>query len=1127
MPQPNYIALRYQNVYTLSGNNITDYYYNDGKIYLDGQENLGEVKELTLTAEQTNRITRLKRRDTLNSSATGVYTTPEGINIPYNRNDEIFVAHNYVDSDNIDRDPNSSTVRNSWWYDTNFHRSYKIYLVVRYTRFSDIGTNRYYDWRLADTYIAYKDATANNTDGAYIFGSNPPQDVQFSGSVLFETPRGFNTWKSASLNVYKNDVLHTSSLLTDPTVTVDRLDVNFNIPSAQITIGDRWRMSVEVDGPITDIQDPLQVPQYTMSMVTPIPPLERSFLGFVTPNDIINFVDCQPTLNNANNLRQSLFVQDVDYSTGISLPQNIDLIDSNDAIRAATPDSNYSQYSHTLIRYFGVKTNRENFNTGSVVVFDPNVPQNSSPYSFTTDNLGAVPNVELLNYYIGYFNRIVDPYPLLNNKTAYFVQYIVDVNRDLYDPSIEDDNFTNLKSVFRVSDIDGKPTNAKASVISKNDFDELKELEEFKPVFKVGEFPTPIAYSQTSSVDYTGSIKFTNGRDFVSGTAPYWEYTSAGSKYIYLVPQSLNNIYNGEYLMDDLPYSQSRNVNFPFNTEPSFVKFPTVTEKFNIKVGDEIRFENDENKVFRIESSSFQTISGQSSLVLELDKQIPTSVNKDFFVIRRYKPISNYVILNQQKPYGIPAAQNSTEGILSPQYKLPTLNIQADEISALLQNQSLTNNITINNIIPTQSQDITTRYKVKECGSTEGSRTEYIIDSPNVVLGNAFLITSGDSETYYEAYKNVTDAPNTTIASQIYNDCASKPAPPVPDPTFTCTTAGLRAEVDSSGNVTAEVNNGTLTTYSPTSVPLNGDTYTITGQINIPTGYANYPGAITCTTQVATVNPDPGCINGITATQPSPFSLGLGDSRIFDLNSLASGWTNATVVSERLVEANIVGNTLTITATGCNDLFDNTGQVFVDLTNPGANYCLVRLYFNDISITGCPTTPTDPEFTCDDWTGDVQILEDGTVTITNGNATNVTSNPSSFLPIAVDTSRDLTLTITVPAGYSNSGETIECPKTVTQPGDPTAPRCLTWVVGFSKSDPGSSFVEVTYRDCDNNLQTVNEVITQFGSVRIEICGFESPTKDNRINGPADLEVRTTADVTYSVSFQGEGDCPVR
>jgi len=226
MAQPDNIILSFENIYPLAGSNTTNYYYRDGIIYLDGQENINEAKQVDLSAEQVNRITRIKSRTELTDSA-GTFVTHEGISIAYNPFDEIYVSHNYVNNDNLDRDYNSSTIRNSWWYDTKKHRSYKVYTRVGYNRSYVIGGVTYYDWRVRDSYVAYKDATANTTDGTYKFTTLPPNDINFTASVKVEAPRGFNTWDEASLNVYKNDVLYTSSKIETPLTKDGRIDIKF------------------------------------------------------------------------------------------------------------------------------------------------------------------------------------------------------------------------------------------------------------------------------------------------------------------------------------------------------------------------------------------------------------------------------------------------------------------------------------------------------------------------------------------------------------------------------------------------------------------------------------------------------------------------------------------------------------------------------------------------------------------------------------------------------------------------------------------------------------------------------------------------------------------------------------
>ena len=55
--------------------------------------------------------------------------------------------------------------------------------------------------------------------------------------------------------------------------------------------------------------------------------------------------------------------------------------------------------------------------------------------------LGKIANVELRNAYIAYYSKIVDPYPTLNNKTAYYVKYLIDDQGQIFDPTLSDINY--------------------------------------------------------------------------------------------------------------------------------------------------------------------------------------------------------------------------------------------------------------------------------------------------------------------------------------------------------------------------------------------------------------------------------------------------------------------------------------------------------------------------------------------------------------------------------------------------------------------------------------------------------------------------------------------------------------
>ena len=80
-------------------------------------------------------------------------------------------------------------------------------------------------------------------------------------------------------------------------------------------------------------------------------------------------------------------------------------------------------------------------------------------------------------------------------------------------------------------------------------------------------------------------------------------------------------------------------------------------------------------------------------------------------------------------------------------------------------------------------------------------------------------------------------------------------------------------------------------------------------------------------------------------------------------------------------------------------------------------------------------------FTFSDWTGSIAVDATGTIAITDGNSSNVTTDQANF-PANTDAG-DNTLTVDVnvevPAGFSNTGDTVEGQVSVTQPTSYTAP----------------------------------------------------------------------------------------
>jgi len=151
--------------------------------------------------------------------------------------------------------------------------------------------------------------------------------------------------------------------------------------------------------------------------------------------------------------------------------------------------------------------------------------------------------------------------------------------------------------------------------------------------------------------------------------------------------------------------------------EPDFITFPPIKSNFNIKLGDEIRFQNNEDLAFTVIGpnpgadnilQNFEPVQTGSNAVdlknmlrIEVNGQIPASTDVNFFVIRRFKESKNFVILDQQKSYGIQRLVSSSfiaettssintsitkvvkatsPGILRPQFVVDGLAVKPDNI---------------------------------------------------------------------------------------------------------------------------------------------------------------------------------------------------------------------------------------------------------------------------------------------------------------------------------------------------------------------------------------------------------------------------------------------------------------
>jgi hypothetical protein len=171
-------------------------------------------------------------------------------------------------------------------------------------------------------------------------------------------------------------------------------------------------------------------------------------------------------------------------------------------------------------------------------------------------------------------------------------------------------------------------------------------------------------------IKYTVSSPLSENATFNSAKGPFWRRYPIGgnsaneftSDMLYMSSSLLNQTYGLSYYQAKLPYIGARNTDFPLTVEPSFIEFDPVVDPWYLEIGDEIRFQNNEDLTYKIIS-----IDGMEEKNLEsedINQKLRVTVfpsfnasntptNFDFFIVRRYKENKNFIILDQQMPYGI------------------------------------------------------------------------------------------------------------------------------------------------------------------------------------------------------------------------------------------------------------------------------------------------------------------------------------------------------------------------------------------------------------------------------------------------------------------------------------------
>ena len=122
-----------------------------------------------------------------------------------------------------------------------------------------------------------------------------------------------------------------------------------------------------------------------------------------------------------------------------------------------------------------------------------------------------------------------------------------------------------------------------------------------------------------------------------------------------------NTYYRQGRSQQSLTYNPGPSSRFPGGFEPEDTVIPNFNMEWEVFVGDQIRFINDESQTYNIIEIQDPIIASNSPLMLLLDRvvagggtgndNIDFGVNKDFFLIRRWVDEPSSIIINQSFPY--------------------------------------------------------------------------------------------------------------------------------------------------------------------------------------------------------------------------------------------------------------------------------------------------------------------------------------------------------------------------------------------------------------------------------------------------------------------------------------------
>lgn len=379
---------------------------------------------------------------------------------------------------------------------------------------------------------------------------------------------------------------------------------------------------------------------------------------YLTENFFYN--DCNVLYGNAVDLEYDVNFMKVNYdgNGGTVIPSNQQEILSNTAELAPVKPYNYRLLSQIRPRYLGTKNSTDDVNVKTTTQVNSASIEANKDLGSTTLNQPAVTSEETFFAYFDYIGGT--SYELIYKKGAHIL-YLIDKDGNTQTPNLNDPYYSNLVQNF---------SNQNVNIQFITSTGNVNNVEGIHPVIRAGYVPLGIIASQTgSSLNITSSMSFAltsvvrAGEGRGTGSAGY----IATSSYFYTGSAGYKNYIFSDQFVGPYIYTTPPTTQLPISASSGYADFLP----FEIKYGDQIRFEGNEDKTYNI-----MEVEDVPIMEIKLDRNIDEGTNVNSFFIRRYVPNPNFIIID------VPA-EGGGSGFLFPEYV--TLDIQ-NNFDTIIQN---------------------------------------------------------------------------------------------------------------------------------------------------------------------------------------------------------------------------------------------------------------------------------------------------------------------------------------------------------------------------------------------------------------------------------------------------------